>query len=109
MTDRLGEGWRLAQRAGDADVKTWLVEHQNTVHGLVRRYRRTDGTWSTGWEALTAGSTGFTRCDATAAGSWSERSSFLWSSRDLAAWGIAHRPSFRTPNPAWAGRGKRRG
>ncbi|GAA1011559.1 hypothetical protein ACFQWA_27885 [Streptomyces thermogriseus] len=108
MTDRLGEGWKLVQRVGDADTKTWLVEYKGSVRGLVRRYKRVDGTWSTGWEALLAGEAGFVRHDATAAGSWSDRSSFLWSSRDLAAWGIAHQPSFHAPNPAWAGRSKRR-
>lgn len=109
VADRLGVGWRLVQRAGDADTKTWLVEHEDTVHGLVRCYQRKDGTWSKGWEALLAGGSGFVRHSATAAGSWSERGSFLWRSRDLAAWGIAHRPDFHAPNPSWANRPRKTG
>ncbi|MFF2812238.1 hypothetical protein ACFVT2_34700 [Streptomyces sp. NPDC058000] len=68
------------------------------MHGLVRRYHRNDGTWSKGWEALLDGGTGFVREPATGAAAWTDRSSFLWRSRDLAAGGIAHRPDFRAPN-----------
>ncbi|MFJ9620033.1 hypothetical protein [Streptomyces noursei] len=60
--------------------------------------------WSKGWEALLNDVVGFIRHSATDAAAWNDWSSFLWCSRDLAAWGIAHRLAFHTPNPPWATR-----
>ncbi|MGK5550615.1 hypothetical protein ACSNOI_03290 [Actinomadura kijaniata] len=110
LSAKLGPGWTLRQHDGDADTHTWLVAFHGEIRGKIRRYRRTDGSFSNGWEAFSGynGSTGFMRLSATGAASWSERSSFLWRSRDLAAWGIATRPDHSTPNPAWASRRTRR-
>ncbi|MFE7302815.1 hypothetical protein [Streptomyces sp. NPDC057579] len=44
LSNRLGGGWTLTRREVDAERQTWLVEHDGTVHGLVRRYHRKDGT-----------------------------------------------------------------
>ncbi|MFI6519860.1 hypothetical protein ACIBF1_30175 [Spirillospora sp. NPDC050679] len=104
LSARLGPGWTLGQRDGDADTQTWLVACDGQVHGMVRRYRRKNDSWSKGWEAFTSNGAGWTRLDATAAAGLVERSSFLWSSRDLAAWGIATRPRPGTPRPSWATR-----
>ncbi|WP_067801349.1 hypothetical protein [Actinomadura formosensis] len=105
MAARLGPGWTLRQREGDAETQTWLVTYQGQVKGLVRRYRRkSDGALSRGWEALLGGGEGFVRHSATKAGAHSDRSSFLWRSRDLAAWGIATRPAYTEPNPGWVTR-----
>lgn len=105
MTQRLGPGWTLRQREGDADTHTWLLAQGGLVKGMVRRYRRkSDGNLS-GWEAFLIGADGsLTRHSATSAASKSSTSSFLWRSRDLAAWGIAARPDHHTPNPAWSRR-----
>jgi hypothetical protein len=108
MTDKLGPGWLLGQRAGDAEAHRWLVIHRegdgDTVRGMVVRYRRKSDEKLSGWEALLGYSGGFVQHSATKAASRSDRSSFLWRSRDLAAWGIAHSPGFHDPNPAWATR-----
>jgi hypothetical protein len=104
MSARFGPGWTLRQRDGDADAQQWLVAHRGEIKGMVRRYRRTDGGWSRGWEALPVTPHGFTRLPSTVAGSWNGRSSFLWRSRDLAAWGIATTPPGDEPNPGWARR-----
>jgi hypothetical protein len=105
MAARLGPGWTLRQRAGDAETHSWLVTYQGQVKDMVRRYRRkSDGEWSKGWEALLGGGAGFVRHSATAAGSLHQGSSFLWRSRDLAAWGTAAGPAHGAPNPDWATR-----
>lgn len=105
MVARLGEGWTLRQRDGDAETQTWLVVFRGEVRGKVFRYRRSDGSWSKGWVArrFHTGQWGLDR-SATKAGSLHRNSSYLWRSRDLAAWGIATGPDFSAPNPAWATR-----
>ncbi|MFI6522652.1 hypothetical protein ACIBF1_44365 [Spirillospora sp. NPDC050679] len=105
LADRLGPGWALRQ-AGDPADRAWLVLHEGQVKGKVRRYRRKNGAWSRGWEAFyrNGDGTGWTPLDAVTTASLTEHSSFLWSSRDLAAWGIATRPRHSTPRPAWATR-----
>lgn len=70
MAARLGPGWTLRQRDGDAEVHQWLVTYQGEVKGMVRRYRRKTGGgdgWSKGWEALLSGTSGFVRHSATSA------------------------------------------
>ncbi|MFF3312802.1 hypothetical protein [Streptomyces sp. NPDC002952] len=104
LSARLGPGWLLAQRADDVEAARWLVEHQGTVHGMVNRYRRRDGSLSSGWEAHLNAGTGWRRLDAASAAQHRPNSSFLWSGRDLAAWGIAHRPHHSAPRPPWATR-----
>lgn len=105
MTERIGPGWAL-RREGGADAHTWLVTYEGRVRGMVRRYRPRGGGLSRGWEALAGagGAGGFLRRSATQQGKFGQRSSFLWRSRDLAAWGIATDPAFAQPNPAWAHR-----
>ncbi|MEU0493769.1 helix-turn-helix transcriptional regulator [Nocardiopsis sp. NPDC006139] len=105
MGERIGPGWAL-RREGPADAHTWILLHQGRVRGKVRRYRPRHGGLSKGWEALAGegGPRGVIRRSATEAGKFGERSSFLWRSRDLAAWGIATNPDFAQPNPAWAHR-----
>ena len=106
VSARLGDGWSLTQRPGDAERHTWLVEHDGDVHGRVRRYQRVDGTYSTGWEAHQLGRGTWWRVEAIDSCLHNPKSSFLWSGRDLAAWGIATGPSHRAPRPAWATRRK---
>ncbi|MFE5730215.1 hypothetical protein ACFQ7A_04785 [Streptomyces sp. NPDC056528] len=108
MADRLGDGWTLTQREGDDDIRRWLVEHQGQVRGAVNRYRRTTGGLSTGWEAHRLVGTEFVRVDAIGACQHRPGSSFLWSARDLAAWGVAARPAYDTPRPEWATRAPRK-
>jgi hypothetical protein len=56
MTQRLGPGWTLRQREGDADTHTWLLAQGGRIRGMVRRYRRkSDGALSSGWEAFLVG------------------------------------------------------
>uniref|UniRef100_UPI003F497E41 hypothetical protein n=1 Tax=Streptomyces sp. CA-141956 TaxID=3240051 RepID=UPI003F497E41 len=104
VSARLGAGWTLTQRAGDADQHYWLVEHEGTVHGSVNRYQRKDGTFSSGWEAHFFSGGHEWRLDAISSCQKLHKSSFLWSSRDLAAWGVAHRPKYGAARPAWATR-----
>ncbi|KUF17360.1 hypothetical protein AT728_16280 [Streptomyces silvensis] len=104
LAARLGAGWTLTQRAGDAARHRWLVEHDGTVHGHVNRYRRKDRTFSSGWEAHRRADLGHLRVDAITSCAKLRNSSFLWSSRDLAAWGIATAPRHTAPRPAWATR-----
>jgi hypothetical protein len=92
----------LGRRGGDADTATWLVVKDGEVRGLVRRYQRSDGSLSLGWEALWNAGTALIPRGATADGSWSDQSNFLWRSRDLGAWGVATDPSFHAPAPEWA-------
>lgn len=102
MADRFGSGWTLRQRAGDADDHLWLVAHNGDVKGLVRRYRRAgDRGWSRSWEAKRVTPAGLRSLPATSSASWSERSLYLWRSRELAAWGVATNPAYGEPNPAW--------
>lgn len=105
MTERIGPGWAL-RREGEADAHTWLVTYEGRVRGMVRRYRPRGGGLSRGWEALAGagGPGGFLRRSATQQGKFGARSSFLWRSRDLAAWGIATDPPFDQPSPVWARR-----
>ncbi|MGW3990418.1 hypothetical protein [Streptomyces sp. NPDC004830] len=86
---KLGAGWTLAQRSGDAERHRWLVERHGIVKGMVQRYRCTDGTFSTGWEARIVAGSRLWRRDAVASAEHRPGSSFLWSRRDLAAWGVA--------------------
>jgi len=104
MGDRIGPGWIL-RREGPAQGHTWLVMHEGRVRGKVRRYRPRSGGLSRGWEALlgSGGRQGYGRRSATDEGKFG-RSSFLWRSRDLAAWGIATNPAFSQPSPGWARR-----
>lgn len=104
MTARLGEGWTLRQREGDAETQTWLVVFRGEVRGKVIRYRRRDDSWSRGWVARRLFRGQWTERRATQAGALLRKSSFLWRSRDLAAWGVAAGPEFMAPNPAWATR-----
>ncbi|MFB9558603.1 hypothetical protein [Streptomyces roseoviridis] len=79
MSARLGAGWALTQRAGDAERHEWLVECDGTVHGSVNRYQRKDGTFSSGWEAhFFSGGRGW-RLDAISSCQKRANSSFLWS------------------------------
>lgn len=105
MSHRIRPGWVL-RRQGAATDHTWLVVHQGQVRGRVQRYRPRDGGLSRGWEALSGpgGAQGFVRRPATNEGKFGRRSSFLWRSRDLAAWGIATNPAHAEPNPDWAHR-----
>jgi hypothetical protein len=103
---KLGEGWTLTQRAGDADRHRWLVEHEGTVKGMVQRYKRVDGTFSTGWEAHIVSGARFWRRDAISSAEHRPGSSFLWSGRDLAAWGVACNPAHGAARPEWARRRK---
>lgn len=102
MSHRLGPGWVLRRQGAETD-HTWLVVHQGQAKGQVRRYRPQDGGLSRGWEALsgTGGAQGLVRRPATNEGKFGRKSSFLWRSRDLAAWGIATNPAFGAPNPDW--------
>ncbi|MFD7980232.1 hypothetical protein [Streptomyces sp. NPDC059071] len=104
MSARLGPGWTLTQRAGDAERHYWLVERDGTVHGAVNRYHRSDGTFSSGWEAHTFSAGHEWRLEAIGSCQKLRNSSFLWSARDLAAWGIAHRPAYGAARPPWAAR-----
>jgi hypothetical protein len=104
LSAKLGPGWLLAQRVDDVQAARWLVTHEGTVHGMVNRYRRRDGSLSGGWEAHLNVGTGWQRLDAVSAAQHRPNSSFLWSGRDLAAWGIAHRPLHGASRPAWAKR-----
>ncbi|MFM9735186.1 hypothetical protein [Streptomyces niveiscabiei] len=109
MADRLGDGWQLTQREGDEGHHLWYAEHQGAVRGQVRRYRRTTSpTYSAGWEAYLLTGTCWQRVEAIGSCQHNSGSSFLWSGRDLAAWGIAARPAHDTPRPAWATRSKKR-
>ncbi|WP_143680879.1 MULTISPECIES: hypothetical protein [unclassified Streptomyces] len=102
LTTRLGDGWSLTQREGDAELERWLVEHDGTVHGYVNRYLRANKTFSPGWEAFLDGTTRWYRLDAISSCQHRPGSSFLWSGRDLAARGIATRPRHNAPRPTWA-------
>lgn len=103
MADRLGEGWTLTQREGDEGRHRWLVEHDQRVRGQVRRYqRKTGGIYSRGWEAFRLRGTTWDRADAIGACQRNPGSSFLWSARDLAAWGIAANPPYDAERPEWA-------
>lgn len=106
LAARLGAGWQLGQRAGDVDTHTWLLYRDGAVAGMVCRYRRADESWSRGWVAWTIEPAGYGRMHvpATAAGGLRPNSSYLWRSRDLAAWGVAARPTFGTPVPEWSRR-----
>lgn len=104
METRLGAGWTLRQREGDAETQTWLVVFRGEVRGRVRRYRRRDETWSRGWLARRFVDGQWAERSATKAGALHRNSSFLWRSRDLAAWGIAAAPKFTAPNPSWSTR-----
>ncbi|MDP9616374.1 hypothetical protein ACFV4E_15515 [Streptomyces hygroscopicus] len=99
---RLGAGWALTQREGDAERHRWLVEHQGTVRGMVYRYKRVNGTFSSGWEARHLLGTDFCRREAPAACAYLPNNSSLWRSRDLAAWGVATSPPHHAPRPDWA-------
>ncbi|MFE4496076.1 hypothetical protein ACFRKD_26845 [Streptomyces niveus] len=107
LSARLGPGWTLGQRNGDEARHRWLVEYDGQVRGYVQRYRRTNGTFSTGWEAFYRLGISFPRREAIAAGAHRHGSSFLWSGRDLAAWGVAANPPFESDRPEWAARKKR--
>ncbi|MEW1699385.1 hypothetical protein [Streptomyces sp. NPDC091278] len=108
MADRLGDGWTLTQRDGDVGCHRWLVEREGTVRGQVRRYkRRTSQTYSPGWEAFTLGGTHWFRRDAIHSCQHTPGSSFLWSGRDVAAWGVAFAPGHDSPRPEWSRRAPR--
>ncbi|MFI5526679.1 hypothetical protein [Streptomyces platensis] len=104
LAKRLSPGWQLAQREGDAELERWLVEHEGTVHGQVNRYLRVNKTFSPGWEAHFIAGPAFYRLEAISSCAHRPNSSFLWSGRDLAAWGIATRPHHQAPRPAWTTR-----
>ncbi|MGW5880225.1 helix-turn-helix transcriptional regulator [Nocardiopsis terrae] len=108
MSEKIGPGWTL-RRQGTPEEHTWLLLHEGRERGTVRRYRPRSGDLSRGWEALAGagGAQGFVRRPATKQGKFGQRSSFLWRSRDLAAWGIATNPDFAQPNPEWARRPRR--
>lgn len=99
MADKLGRGWRLVQHDGDKDRSCWWAVHGQRVHGYVQCYINSTGR-RTGWEASTRTSHGgYRHLDSTTAASnqrWpdglGEIKTFLWRTRDLAAWGLAQRP-----------------
>jgi hypothetical protein len=107
LAARLGDGVTLSQRAGDAERHRWLVEARGQVRGSVCRYQRKAGGFSTGWEAryLLRGE-GFFRREAIGSCQHRPGSSFLWSSRDLAAWGVLFNPPHHEERPEWATRRK---
>lgn len=106
MSGKLGDGWVLVQREGDAENLQWLVQRAGRTYGLIARYVNGQGRM-TGWQAsIYAGGEAMLHLDAMGEASWRPgRSSFLWRSRDLAAWGIAVRPRRGQALPAWARRG----
>nr|WP_233109107.1 hypothetical protein [Streptomyces sp. 14R-10] len=104
LSAKLGAGVTLSQRAGDVDVHCWLVEKDGEVVGFVRRYRRAGGDFSTGWEAFHRLRDGFYRREAITSCANSRNSSYLWSGRDVAAWGVLANPHHGAARPAWARR-----
>ncbi len=79
--------------------------------GQVNRYKRKGtgtGTFSTGWEGHRLGETDWFRREAIPSCRHIPGSSFLWSARDLAAWGVAVSPPTTTrtapSQPPTAGR-----
>ncbi|MCG0065991.1 hypothetical protein L0F81_22285 [Streptomyces tricolor] len=104
LSAKLGEGWTLTQRAGDAERHCWLVERDGAVRGRVRRYRRAGGGFSTGWEAHALQDIYWFRQEAVACAQHRPNSSYLWSGRDLAAWGVATNPPYGADRPEWATR-----
>ncbi|MFD3889957.1 hypothetical protein [Streptomyces microflavus] len=105
LSAKLGAGVTLSQRAGDVDVHCWLVEKDGEAVGFVRRYRRKGtGTFSTGWEAFHRMRDGFYRREAISSCAHSRNSNFLWSGRDVAAWGVLANPHHGAARPAWARR-----
>ncbi|WP_017590801.1 helix-turn-helix transcriptional regulator [Nocardiopsis ganjiahuensis] len=115
MSAKIGPGWTL-RRQGPAEGHTWILMHQGQERGTVRRYRprnrelslHREEVLSRGWEALAGDSQRRMRRSATDEGKFGRRSSFLWRSRDLAAWGIATNPKFAQPNPSWARRPRKK-
>jgi hypothetical protein len=105
MTSKIGPGWVIGQRGEhDETRRRWIVAHRGYPLGMIRQYLRGDGTWSSGWEAFRNTGSVLHRVEAPEAGSWSKKSSFMWRSRDLAAWAVAAGAQFETPLPAWAAR-----
>lgn len=100
MSTKIGPGWILRQQG----PHIWLVMHDGQVWGTVQRYRARNGELSRGWEALRGVYPRRVRRSATDQGKFGRKSSFLWRSRDLAAWGIAINPDFAQPSPGWARR-----
>lgn len=109
LAARLGDGVTLSQRDGDAPRHRWLVERGGEVRGYVNRYKRkTSNSYSTGWEAwYRRGEQGFFRREAISGCQHSPGSNFLWSSRDLAAWGVLDNPPYEAGRPDWATRKKK--
>ncbi|WP_431959342.1 hypothetical protein [Actinacidiphila sp. bgisy160] len=102
MSARLGDGWSLVQRDGDEERRLWLVRHGERTRGQVARYVNRRGGLS-GWQAWAYdGGELMLHLDAVSAALWREKSSFLWRTRDLAAWGVAVRPKHSQTPPAWA-------
>ncbi|WP_310729237.1 hypothetical protein [Streptomyces sp. N2A] len=99
ISKRLGPGWTLTQREGEAELERWLVEHDGSVHGMVKRYLRADKTFSPGWEAFVNGTLSWLRLEAMSSCQHRLCSSFLWSGRDLAVWSIATQDRRNTPFP----------
>lgn len=105
MAGKIGPGWLIGQRGEPDEIShTWIVKHHSEPAGMIRQYERGDGSWSSGWEAFRNTGSVLHRVDASQAGSWSRKSSFMWRSRGLAAWAVATRPRYEAPLPAWAGR-----
>ncbi|MEU6618609.1 hypothetical protein [Streptomyces parvus] len=106
LSAKLGAGVTLSQRDGDAADHCWLVEQGGAVRGYVQRYRRKGtGTFSTGWEAFYRHTDGyFYRREAVMSCANSDRSNYLWSGRDVAAWGVLANPWSGADRPDWARR-----
>jgi len=91
----IGQGWTVAQYAGDGEASVWHVQRDGRTVGTVRRsYDLSSNT--RGWEARTAAYEPVPAVGSLAA---SRRHDRLWRTRDAAAAGIAARLGRRTRRP----------